>query len=73
MDEYVKINYFDMPITVKAFTFKDGHYYIISINSRLSAEQNMRSLKHELMHIRNGDFDKPNLNYVELYSHVGGF
>ncbi len=50
------IRYMDMPCAVKAFVVEDNGFYNIFVNSRLNFEQNMKSIRHELSHIKNGDF-----------------
>ena len=48
-----------LPISVRAFTVPDeAGDYNIYINSFLSDEQQQKSLKHETVHIFNGDFFK---------------
>lgn len=46
-----------MPVRCKAFTIVSDEFYNIYLNSRHTYEQNLKSLKHELRHINNGDFD----------------
>lgn len=59
-----------MPIGYKAFTMPKDDFYTIYLNSRYCMEQNMKSLEHELLHIRNGDYDKRcSVDFLELYSH----
>lgn len=53
------IRLISMPVGVRAFTIPDADgNYNIYINSRLSAEQQKRSLYHEKMHIQRDDFYK---------------
>ena len=48
-----------LPVGVRAFTLPDSDGdYNIYLNSCLSFEQQRRSLHHEQMHIRRGDFYK---------------
>jgi cyclopropane fatty-acyl-phospholipid synthase-like methyltransferase len=47
-----------MPYSIKAFTNNCDGFYNIFINSRHCHEQNVASIKHELRHIENHDFDK---------------
>lgn len=62
----------DMPIRIKAYTVrnKDGSYTIV-LNSRLCSEQNIKSYKHELFHIQNGDYDGDckNSDLLEIFAH----
>ena len=60
----------DMPATIKAYTIKDkDDFYTIVLNQNLSYEQNLKSYCHELSHIRNNDFDKKNVSYIEFLRH----
>jgi hypothetical protein len=47
----------------------DGTYTIF-INSRLSREMQEEVYLHELRHIKNGDFDKFNVNMIECMAHA---
>ncbi len=59
MIESVFVRKIHLPMAVRAFTIPDeqGNYNVY-INDRLSAEQQHKSLEHEFMHIRSGDFYK---------------
>lgn len=66
----LKVHYMDMPNKIRAFTAKKDDYYTICLNSKLSYEQNIKSLKHELRHIENGDFDESiNVDEIEMRTH----
>ena len=46
-----------LPVGVRAFTIPDAEGdYNVYLNSRLSVEQQQRSLYHEQMHIARNDF-----------------
>ena len=48
-----------LPLSVRAFTLPDAQGdYNIYVNCALSEEQQMRSVQHEKLHIRRGDFFK---------------
>jgi|LFRM01.1.fsa_nt_gb hypothetical protein len=66
------VHYMDMPCRVRGLTHKnsDGTYTII-LNSRLSYEQNLKTYMHELKHIKNNDFDKPDIEDVERRDKFG--
>lgn len=51
--------YKDMPYAIRGFTRMDadGNYCIV-LNSRYSYPQLQRTLRHELNHIKSGDFGK---------------
>ena len=49
----------DYPLCVRGFTMKDEEgTYNVYINSRYSYAQQQKTLKHELTHIQNDDFEK---------------
>ncbi len=62
--------YADLPVSIKAYTVccPDDTYTIV-LNSRHSYEQLLISYFHELRHIENGDFDKDNVDMIELSAH----
>lgn len=62
--EGIRVILKDFPTAVKGFCYHDhdGRCYI-AINSRLSKEQQKKTIKHELDHIRNGELFDP--DYVE--------
>lgn len=69
MNNY-RVEYYDLPVSVKAFTVKSSDdTFIIFINSRLSYEQQQKSFKHELRHIKNDDFQKQNVDEIECMAH----
>lgn len=54
-DYFVRL--IDLPCTVGGFIKpNDDGTYSIYLNSRLSRDQNIKSLEHELKHIENEDF-----------------
>ena len=60
----------DMPTGYKAFTLPKDGFYTVYLNSRYNLEQNILSLEHELLHIKNGDYEKDySVDLLEFYSH----
>lgn len=60
----------DMPTKIKGLTSKnEDDSYTVLINSRLNYEQRMKAYAHELMHIKNGDFDMFDVQEIEIISH----
>ena len=59
--------FLQLPPRVKAVSTKneDGSHTII-VNSILNHEQQLMGYKHELQHIKDDDFDKHNVNTIEL-------
>ena len=48
-----------LPLSVRAFTLPDAQGdYNIYVNCALSAEQQKKSVQHETLHIKKGDFNK---------------
>lgn len=48
----------DLPIGIKGFVVEDGvdDFYTIVLNARYSREANIKTYRHELKHIEDGDF-----------------
>jgi hypothetical protein len=63
----ISLFYLDMPCRIKGFAYElDVNYFIIAINTKLNAEQQQEAYLHELQHIKNGDFDKEDIDTIEL-------
>ena len=55
----VRTVYCDLPNTVGGFTVATpDDFFTIVLNQNLSYDRNVQTYKHELEHIKNGDFDK---------------
>lgn len=58
-DELCRVAYIDLPCKVHGLTVyhcEDGQtYYTIIINARDSVERQLKTINHELNHVRNGD------------------
>lgn len=48
----------NLPMSVRGFVKKKNDLYCIVINSSLSDDLKMKTLRHEFLHIINGDLDK---------------
>lgn len=71
MDDNIRVILVDMPIGYRAFTLPKNGFYTVYINSRYCREQNEISLKHEIRHIKNGDYDKKSsVDLLEFYAHI---
>lgn len=70
--ENIIILYKNMPTRVKSFVSSDGlGNYTITLNSRLTKEQNIISFQHEIEHIERGDYDGiQNVDVLEHYRHA---
>lgn len=60
----------DNPFGIKGSVNKneDGSYTVI-INAKLNVEQQREVYKHEVEHIKNGDFDKSDVDIIEYDAH----
>lgn len=56
VDYFVRLVDFPVCTCGGIILLNDDGTYTILINSRLSHDQNLDSLRHELNHIKNGDF-----------------
>lgn len=59
----------DLPPRVRGFVTKRDGEPVIVLNARLTREQNRKTYLHELRHIRNGDFEKENVDQIEREAH----
>lgn len=67
-DVYVKLLNMDTAIKEQVFLNRDGSYTII-LNSRHTHENQLLSYCHALSHIINRDFEKSNVDFIELEAH----
>ena len=72
--ENVRVCYCELSCEVKGFVakrFEDGEdYYTIYINSNIREEMQQETLKHELSHILNCDFESDShVNEIECLRH----
>ena len=65
-----KVVLYDLPCSIRGFTKKTGDTHVIVLNSRLSREQNEKTLLHELEHIQKEHLDAEiDINKIELQMH----
>lgn len=65
--QMINVKYLELPCRVKALSTKnEDDSYTIILNSKLNIEQNKRSFLHELRHIKKNDFNKEDVNKIEL-------
>lgn len=74
MTNDIYVQYYDMPTSVKSFcrANPDGSYTIV-INAKLSDESRLARYRHEIKHIKNGDFDydkNENVQVIETRAHA---
>lgn len=63
----INIHYLQLPPRIKALITKNDDFsYTIILNSRLNFEQNINSFQHEMKHIFNNDFEKLDVDTIEL-------
>lgn len=63
--------YCDLPCCIKGFVRKYVDEYAIVLNSRLTREQNKKTMMHELDHIKNDDFYR-DVDVQQLENHAHG-
>lgn len=70
MDE-VYTTLLDLPTTIRGYTVRDMNGdYNICINARISQENRLKAYKHELKHIKRGDFAKSgSADLIEIFAH----
>lgn len=59
----------DMPTNEAVTVNKDGSYTIF-INARLNREQQIKSYYHAMKHIVGEDFEKENVQEIEVLAHA---
>ena len=70
MDD-VFVSMIDLPSTVDAYVVSnDDATYTVVLNSRLNHERNLEAYLHELIHLKNNDFEKDrSADLIELETH----
>lgn len=60
----------NLPTSIPAFVIPDtdGNYTIV-LNARHTHEQHLISYYHEMKHIENGDYEKNNVDLIEIFAH----
>lgn len=74
MTDDIYVQYYDMPTSIKSFcrANPDGSYTIV-INAKLSEESRLARYRHEIKHIKSGDFDydkNENVQVIEARAHA---
>lgn len=71
MEDGIFTYYVDMPSTIRSFVVENNDMsFSIIINSRIGKEQQLIAYKHEIEHIKNGDFDKrSSAESIEIIAH----
>lgn len=60
----------DMDVMIPEHVVKNSDdSYSIFINARLSYERQLQAYRHALKHIHNGDYDKSDVDKIELEAH----
>lgn len=67
----IRTIYCDLPTSIGGFTVATiDDYFTIVINQNLSYTKNLETYRHELEHIRQGDFDKKySAGLLEIVTH----
>lgn len=70
MEEIIQRN-IDLPTTIRGYTIRDHNGdYNIYINARMTTERQIEAYRHELKHIRNGDFNRTgSVDLIEIHAH----
>lgn len=70
MNDTIITELVDLPPRVKGLTHPnpDGTYTVF-LNARLSIETQRQTYRHELRHIRQGDFSGGDVQLIEAYAH----
>lgn len=68
MDD-VFVRLVQLPDGIRGFCMKGVDNYSIYIDSRLDRESMLRTYEHELRHIKNGDFEKSDVQQIEYEAH----
>lgn len=58
IDRDYKIVYENLPCRIKGFVTENLGFFTIVVNLRHSAQIQEETIRHELEHIRNGDFER---------------
>lgn len=61
-----RIEYVDLPCKVKALTALEDDFCTILVNLQHSYYEQQKAIQHELEHISKGDFEKCDVNEIEL-------
>ena len=71
MEEGIFTYYADMPTTIRSFVvYNSDMSFTIIINSKIGSNQQLMAYKHEIDHIKNGDYDKHcSVDLIELFAH----
>lgn len=65
----MEVRIVDLPPRVRGFVTQKNGEPVIVLNARLTREQNLKTYLHELRHIKNGDFEKENVDEIERDAH----
>lgn len=60
----------NLPTSISAYVVSnpDASYTII-LNSRLTWERRMKAYLHEMDHIKNGDYERQSVDFIEMFAH----
>lgn len=71
MEDDIYTYYMDLPCTIRSFVVSNADMtFTIILNAKIGRAQQLKAYRHELNHIRNGDYDKKSsVDLVELAAH----
>ena len=66
----IRVISMQLPGSVRAFTVRKDDYYTIIMRDDLSMSDRLKAYRHEVDHIRNGDYDShAGAELIEVYAH----
>ncbi len=71
MEDGIYTYFADMPTTIRSFVISNNDMsFTIILNARIASNQQLIAYKHEIDHIRNGDYDKKcSVDLIEFAAH----
>ncbi|WP_300773321.1 hypothetical protein [uncultured Acetatifactor sp.] len=71
MEDDIYTYYVDLPCTIRSFVVSNADMtFTIILNAKIGRDQQLQAYRHEINHIRNGDYDKKSsVDLVELAAH----
>lgn len=71
MEEEIYTYYVDLPTTIRSFVVSNSDMsFTIMINAKMGKEQQLLAYRHEINHIKNGDYDRNgSVDLIEQMAH----
>lgn len=71
MTDNIYVYLIDMPVSIREAVTPCCDGYTIYLNSRLSQSAQEKSFRHAMWHIEHNDFEKEDVQMIELLAHKG--